>query len=69
MAYGTKLRVYDLRRWALAAECDPRTIAKAILGEPVQPMLRQRILRAARELGYAPPPNSDAGSGSGGEPA
>lgn len=44
------------RKIAVAAECDPRTVRRALLGLPVRSgMTLERIRRALRELGRGDP--------------
>jgi hypothetical protein len=43
-------------RLAGAALCDPRTATKALRGEPLLPMVRQRLEIAARAIGVELPP-------------
>lgn len=40
----TKYNPHDLRRIAVAALCDPRSVAKVLDGQPVRPMTAQRVL-------------------------
>jgi hypothetical protein len=44
---------YELRRLSVLAHVDPRTLLKAIRGEPVSPMPLERIQLALREAGLA----------------
>lgn len=66
MARGTPLRTHQLREICVAAGCDERTVARAILGMPVQPMTLQRIERALHRLGYPRPAAADIGDDDGG---
>ena len=59
MAKKTPLRTHELRQAASAAQCDERTVARAILGLPVQPMVLQRIVRALEDLGFPRPASAD----------
>lgn len=45
---------HTLRVIAVAAEVDPRTVAKHLRGEQVRPMARTRIVRALQHLGLSP---------------
>lgn len=40
------LAAHEIREVAVAAEADPRTVRKLLLGEPVQALARRRIERA-----------------------
>lgn len=40
------LPAHELREIAVLAECDPRTVNKALLGLPVSPLTLKRIRRA-----------------------
>lgn len=42
-------------RLAVAADCDPRTALAVLEGRPVRPRIRERIERAAKELGMKLP--------------
>ena len=68
MARGTSLRTHDLKKIAVAAGVDERSVAKAILGIPgMLPLTLQRIERALRDLGYPRPRAADREpSGTGG---
>ncbi len=50
---------FELRRIAVLASADPRTVRRALLGEPVQPMILDRIVRAMKDAGleHMLPPN------------
>ena len=48
----TTLRSHELRAVAVAAEVDPRTVQRRLLGADVQPLLRARIDRVLRERGH-----------------
>ena len=39
-----------LRRISVAAECDPRSVARVLAGEPVRPLIAMRVRRALRRL-------------------
>lgn len=52
----TMLPLHELRRIAVEAECDPRTVARVLRGEPVRYLPHQRILKALRSLGHAEEP-------------
>ncbi|MFI5229825.1 MAG: hypothetical protein ACHQWU_12200 [Gemmatimonadales bacterium] len=69
MAYNTPLRTHDLRRIAARADCDERTVARAILGMDVMPIVLARITRALRDLGYPRPPRADRDPPTGGKAA
>ena len=45
---------HELRKVAVAAEADPRTVRKFIKGEPVQGLVGERIRRALNEAGWIP---------------
>lgn len=57
-----RLNAHDLRRIAVAADVDPRTVARVVAGEPVQRANRAAVLSALRAEGFAhfipttPPP-------------
>jgi hypothetical protein len=42
---------HAIRRVAVAAACDPRTVQRVLLGRPVLSMTRVRVERALRRLG------------------
>ena len=42
----TSLAAHEIREVAVAADADPRTVRKLLLGEPVQALARRRIERA-----------------------
>lgn len=44
-----------LRELAVAASCDPRTIARVLAGADVKGVVRARIERVLRERGLRPP--------------
>lgn len=56
-----KLPAHQLRRVAVEAGCDPRSVVKMLAGEAVQPLLRERVTRAleAHGLGHLVPLDSD----------
>jgi len=43
---------HDLRRIAVTAECDPRSVVKYLRGVELAPMLRGRIERALASTGF-----------------
>ena len=43
-------------RLAIEAVCDPRTVQKVYAGEPTKRRVWERIVKAAKALGYPPPP-------------
>jgi len=45
-----KFSIRDIRTVAVAANVDPRTVAKVIAGEPTRPVARARVERALAEL-------------------
>lgn len=47
---------FILRRIAVDAECDPRTVAKVLKGLPTKALPRARVLRALRALAQEPQP-------------
>lgn len=61
--FGCDLDGPSLRRIAVAADADPRTVAKVLRGEVVKPLAAQRIRRALSELGYAKEPENQPGAG------
>ena len=48
-----RLQAHQIRALSVAAETDPRSVRKFLLGGSLQPLLRQRIERALRALGLA----------------
>jgi len=48
------LSQHDLRRAAVAAGCDPRTVARRLRGERQPSPIRARIDDALRALGFTP---------------
>ncbi len=54
-ARRTILSTPEIRRIAVIAECDPRTVRKYLLGKAVLPLVRARIERALRRLDEAQP--------------
>lgn len=50
-----RLSAFDLRRVAVAAEVDPRTVARVVAGESVQRANRAAVLAALARLELAPP--------------
>jgi hypothetical protein len=54
MSNTTKVPAHVLRAIAVKAPCDPRTAARFIAGEPVQPMNAERIRAAIVALGLPP---------------
>lgn len=46
-----KLSASEVRRLAVAASCDPRTVEKVLRGEPVRGMARTRALAALKAAG------------------
>lgn len=56
-----RLAAHDLRRVAVTADADPRTVARVVAGERVQRVTLARVLAALRAEGFAhliptPPP-------------
>ncbi len=51
-----KLSPHDVRRIAVAAFKDDRTVTRAYDGEPVQPMTHAAIVDAAQRCGLPVPP-------------
>ena len=45
-----RLSAMDERKLSVAAECDPRTVRRALLGEHVQPTNLKRIANAIESL-------------------
>ena len=56
----SEITTNDCRRIAAEAVCDPRTVKSFILGDPVRPLLRERIVKAMLALGYQPPAGAAA---------
>jgi DNA-binding LacI/PurR family transcriptional regulator len=48
------LSAHDLRRVAVEAEVDPRTVKKVVAGGAVRDVLLRRIERAMKKLGVVP---------------
>ena len=44
------LTQHELRKVAVLAECDPRSVARYLRGQPVKALTRERIGRALTEL-------------------
>lgn len=61
MTRPAKLDSHDLRRVAVEAGCDPRTVTRHLDGEPVRGPVKARIADALRKLGLVPPPGIAAG--------
>lgn len=53
MLVDATLVAHDIRKVAVNAECDPRTVEAYLRGDSVRPMTRMRIERALVALGYA----------------
>lgn len=49
--HKARLPAFMIRKAAVLAPADPRTITKLLRGEPVSPLARERIMRALQELG------------------
>ena len=49
-----KVHAHELRRIAVAAECDPRTVSRYLVGSAVLPLVRRRIERAIQNLDGQP---------------
>jgi hypothetical protein len=50
------LTQHDLRRVAVVAGCDPRTVARRVAGNPLGSLgLAERVDDALRSLGFSPP--------------
>ncbi len=49
---------HEKRRVAVAGMVSPRSVAHAYAGKPIRSMCLDRIARAARELGFARPPDA-----------
>ncbi len=57
-AFGTELSLARLRELAVEAECDPRTIARALLGQPLRALRAQRACdRVLAKHGLLPSDN------------
>ncbi|MFO0588818.1 MAG: hypothetical protein U0441_14810 [Polyangiaceae bacterium] len=53
----TTLSAHDVRRLAVEAMCDPRTVISFMKGAPMKGTTRARLVKAALALGFkAPPP-------------
>ncbi len=63
-----KLDDATCRKIAVQADCDPRTIKKALRGEPVRGMAGRRARTALLEAGYSLPPPTSAPRDSGSQP-
>jgi hypothetical protein len=63
MSSPLRLPAHVLRRLAVAADCDPRSVQRAIEGERVQPLLLERIARALERAGYPSPLAADVITG------
>ncbi|HWA76559.1 MAG TPA: hypothetical protein VG937_29695 [Polyangiaceae bacterium] len=50
-----QLDSHELRRVAVEATCDPRSVAKVLTGAPTRPTVRKRVEKALRELGLSFP--------------
>lgn len=50
MKSDSQLNPHELRRIAVAASCDPKTVRRFLTGEPVRPTCRARIESALRTL-------------------
>jgi hypothetical protein len=48
-----RLPAHVLRAVAVAAQTDPRTVARVVAGQPTQPSTRDRILRALHDRAEA----------------
>jgi hypothetical protein len=48
-----RLPAHQLRRISVAAEVDPRTVARFIAGAPTKGLHRERVERALRDAGFA----------------
>lgn len=46
-----RLPAHELRRLAVAAGCDPRTVQRVIFGRPTKGLMRERVERTLREQG------------------
>jgi len=61
MAFGTPWDSELIRRIAVAAQCDDRTVIRVGRGDRVRPLSRRRILEALGLLGLElPPPPPEA---------
>lgn len=49
----TPLAAHLLRAVSVAAGADPRTIRKVLLGQPVSPLARERVVRALEARGLS----------------
>lgn len=49
---ATPLSAHQIREVAVKVPCDPRPVAKVLRREPVEEMLRERIIRTLREMGH-----------------
>ena len=59
MTRPAKLDAHDLRRVAVEAGCDPRTVTSYLNGNTVRGPVKARIADALRKLGLAPPPDRE----------
>ena len=59
MTRPAKLDAHDLRRVAVEAGCDPRTVTRHLGGEFVRGPVKARIADALRKLGLVPPPDRE----------
>ncbi len=50
---ATPIPYSDVRRIAVAASCDPRSVVKVARGETVKPLTKERILAAIADLGLS----------------
>ena len=57
-----KFTAHDIRRLAVAAHCDPRTVAKVLRGEHVAQMTAERIAAALVAEGHRAP-SADTSTG------
>jgi len=53
------LNAHDVRRVAVAAGCDPRTVLRYLRGKTIQSTSAARIAGALRELGIQAAPATD----------
>jgi len=53
MRHKTPLAAHLVRAVSVEAPADPRTVRKVLLGEPVSPLARDRILRALEARGLS----------------
>lgn len=51
----TPVPTHELRSLAVAASADPRTVARALRGEPVRGLAGERVARVLRERGLDAP--------------